>query len=199
MGWFSTDILGGDEPMDFEYDIQVACGYLKSDETNCITKENLEKNQLILLKKWKEENSSIIAFQTLGAHMVTQGAVFEKEVLDICISSLEKDEWAKTSFERNYNIQYLLNVIKNYKNTPTIYEDVKIVYGYDKTTLDDLKYIISLVKPTLPDYLIETKFCFIGAYEYGILITVDVDKAPNKFLDSAPQKYFDYTVVYTSK
>src|SRR6478735_9178130 len=115
MGWFSKGILGGDEPMDYESDIAEILGFNYYNDDNkelFFTKENLEKYQVEIFNKFKSDDSSIIAFQTLSCFMVEVGAKFEPYILDKCIDCLERDDWKNTDLERKYHIDYLINILK---------------------------------------------------------------------------------------
>lgn len=135
MGWWSIDVVdGGDQPWDAKDEIYELCGFnwdlVEKDKTiepeSFITKEKLEAIQSKLYVRWmRDEYLGLIAFQVLGALMVSKGCVFKKKVLKKCIECLELDGW--DNVDRIHQVQYLLNVLKNYDNTPTSYFDVDYI------------------------------------------------------------------------
>ena len=210
MGWSGTGILHGDEPMDYEAEIESICGHNHEDESqkpeDFVTKENLEKFQLKIMEVWKKnKETSEIAGQVLAYHMVALGCKFEPSVLKKCILALEIDEWAKTNFERKHHINYLLNVLKNYKNKPTSPEDKNLYYDYKKgKTADYFIYIQSILKKLLNDkpYLVVKKGIAFKSYDRCILVMV---KSPAENWDSFSKWYqsdegitslFDVGIVY---
>lgn len=139
MGWFSKNITGGDEPMDYESVITEVLGV---EDIDSVTKEMFEQNQMVIYNRFKREKVTIIAFQVLAFYMVKVGAKFEKVVKNRIIKCLEKDQWAEESFERWYHINYLLNIINNYQNTPVSPEDNKLFR--QKEPKKQIQYLIDI-------------------------------------------------------
>jgi hypothetical protein len=161
MGWFGKGILDGDEPMDFQSEIEAVCGWnytiggKGNKREDYVSKDSLEKVQLKLYKRWYEKKESYFCFQVLAAMMVEVGAKFEPEVLEISKKCLQADDWAKQNFERWYHINYLLKILENYNETPTLYWDNNLSYK----TLEDKgekieDYVVSILRehlqPKLP-------------------------------------------------
>lgn len=210
MGWSGTGILHGDEPMEFEHDIASMCGYDYNNEKqksgDFLTKKNLEKFQLKIIASWKKnKETSEIAGQVLAYYMVKLGCKFEPSVLKKCILALEVDEWSKTNAERKYHINYLLDVLKSYKNKPTSPEDKNLYYNYKKgKTADYFMYVQSILKKLLNDkpYLVVKKGIAFKSYDRCILVMV---KSPVDNWDSFSKWYqsdegitslFDVGIVY---
>ena len=208
MGWFGKNILDGDEPLDYLYNIAEVCGVPKNyegDECDYITKESLEKNQTKIYNKFKKEDVGITAFQTLATQILRVGAKFEPLVYDKCVECLQKDEWAKSSIERNYHINFLLDKLKNYQNCPSEYEDVELynIRKNDKTGADYARYVIDILKNNkmfTKDVIIHLTI-IINSYSYGICAVYDESlglEKLTKFLNEAEFEIFDAKISYIS-
>jgi len=211
MGWFSKGILGGDEPMDYESDIAEILGFNYYNDDNkelFFTKENLEKYQVEIFNKFKSDDSSIIAFQTLSCFMVEVGAKFEPYILDKCIDCLERDDWKNTDLERKYHIDYLINILKTYNKNPkpTNYENEILFYqvydGLEKIKLK-LDTVIQILNQEFSnqDFIKNISDCVIKLSEYGIFFDLDYPDEKTKELHefikiNFKPSYFDFPVVF---
>lgn len=207
MGWYGSGITDGDEPMDYESVINQVCGfdYEKGKREDFVTKEKLEKSQMKIFNKFKKKDTTIIAFQVLAYNMVELGCKFEDVVKEKCIECLEKDEWAKINPERNHCINYLINVLKKYKNIPTSPEDKNLRYDYHKGM--DSKYVLyvqSIIKKILaPKKFLKVSEGFgLSGYKKKLIVNIKEDeKSQMEFVkwyqtEDAIFSIFDVGIVY---
>jgi hypothetical protein len=126
MGWWSTDIMGGDTPLDFEDTFFDICGVEKFPEigkANELTKEDFAAhlNEIVDFldaDKWGESN---IGYQVLAVGMLRAGAFISGDLQDFMMQACENDEWAKENEERAVATQGLFNALSQYDNeTPII-------------------------------------------------------------------------------
>lgn len=129
MGWWSTDIMGGDTPLDFEDTYYDICGvekFLEKDNSYVrqeLTKEAIEANinklvDFIDADKWGERN---IAYQVLAVLMLKAGAFISGDLQDFMMQACENDEWAQEDEDRKVATTGLFNALAAYDNqTPII-------------------------------------------------------------------------------
>ena len=126
MGWWSTDIMGGDTPLDFEDAIYDICKIEKFPESGGmakLTKEDFKENlneivDFLDADKWGESN---IGYQVLAVLMLKAGAFISGDLQDFMMQACENDEWAQESEERAVATQGLFNALSQYDNeTPII-------------------------------------------------------------------------------
>jgi len=136
MGWWSTDILGGDSPLDWKsalynkIDIQYEdnFGYrtLKPNDMSNKTQNNLIQYVLESTQKsfdeWGECDSRSIAMQVIALMVIESGAKVTKKNKKELSKWIKLDDWATEDDERKDNIDDLLSVIKEYDSTPMIYQ-----------------------------------------------------------------------------
>jgi hypothetical protein len=200
MGAWDKSILGNDTSMDFIGDIDDICGRkyenvddYSGDKVPAMSKELLENNQLEILDYFKSKDVNIFAFQVLATLMVEYGAIFEKNILDICISSLERDVWMLEDFERSYNIKYLLNILKNYKNIPTEYEDDKTnIYNKDF----DINYMVDVFKKSDIQNVVDVKIGKLNKYVYCLVLTINENFDLYDYIGNEP---FCIQIVYINE
>jgi len=121
MGWWSTDIMGGDTPLDFEDTFYDICGVEKFPEGGGmapLTKADLETNlnkimDFLDADKWGESN---IGYQVLAVTMLKAGAFISGDLQDFMMQACENDEWAKESDERKIATDGLFNALASYDN-----------------------------------------------------------------------------------
>lgn len=123
MGWWSTQIMGGDHPMDRECDIFAEIG-IKPSRVHLVKKENIRKrlierlpNLIESFSKRKDDDLSI-SFQVLAFVLMKYGVPISQEVKDNLIEKISLDEWAKEEPERAKNIHYLIEDLKSYEGEP---------------------------------------------------------------------------------
>jgi hypothetical protein len=126
MGWWSTDIMGGDTPLDFEDEFYGICKVEKFPEGGgmaTLTKEDLESNLSEILaflneNRWGE---SQIGFQVLAVLMLKAGARVDLPVKVRMIEACHLDDWSHEDADREIAVGGLLKAIEAYDNkTPII-------------------------------------------------------------------------------
>tara|TARA_B100000963_G_C22579751_1_gene650235 strand:- start:346 stop:831 length:486 start_codon:yes stop_codon:yes gene_type:complete len=136
MGWWSTDILGGDSALDWKsalynkIDVQYEnnFGYrtLKPNDMSSKTQNNLIQYVLDSTQKsfddWGECDSRSIGMQIIALMIIESGAKITNKNKKELIKWIKKDEWAEENDERKDNINDLLSAIKKYDSTPMIYQ-----------------------------------------------------------------------------
>ena len=109
MGWWSTDIMGGDSPLDVKDEIFEICEVEEFDDNDGhtdLTKEDLVNNlEKILEYIRKQENNDYyderaIAFQVLGVLMMKAGAPISEELKAEILKNSKTDSWAQENEER---------------------------------------------------------------------------------------------------
>lgn len=129
MGWWSTDIMGGDTPLDFEdtyYDICKVEKFIEKDNSYVrqeLTKEAIEANinelvDFVDADKWGDRN---IGYQVLAVLMLKAGAFISGDLQDFMMQACENDEWAQEDEDRKVATTGLFNALAAYDNqTPII-------------------------------------------------------------------------------
>ena len=125
MGWWSTDILGGDAPLDYEDAIYDICGIDKFPEEGgkarisaAVLEENLAE---IIVMIDEDAYDNEIGYQVLGVMMMASGAEITPDLRFEIIRSCNEDDWAKEDEERQRSILGLLGALDAYDNkTPII-------------------------------------------------------------------------------
>ena len=125
MGWWSTDIIGGDLPLDFEDEFYAELGVEKypenSNEKTELTKEQLQDNQdklvdLIKASKHFFEKDEPVGYQVLAVLMMEKGAEIKPKNLALMLKACDDDDWAKHNEERAESISGLRNALLEYDN-----------------------------------------------------------------------------------
>ena len=124
MGWWSTSIMGGDSPLDFEdefYGIAGVDKYPERGTRNELSKEVVEKNFdkfVSVVKKCDYEPE--VGWQVLAVVALSAG-------IDIPVSAMAEmkhacmnDPWAKENDSRKRSVESLLDALNNYNGTPII-------------------------------------------------------------------------------
>jgi len=121
MGWWSTDIMGGDTPLDFEDEIFDICGTEKFTDDysvrNELTAESLEKNLPQILETLRNA-ADPVGFQVLGVLMMKAGATISPELKDEIVEMAKKDDWDEE--ERVATIQNFCQAVETYDGTPVV-------------------------------------------------------------------------------
>lgn len=124
MGWWSTDIMGGDTPLDFEdafYEIAGVEKFPESGGKTKLNKETVEKNfdrftDVVHKCSYEQE----IGWQVLAVVALSAGinipVVAIAEMKQACMN----DQWATEDNERRITIDSLLNSLNTYDGTPII-------------------------------------------------------------------------------
>ncbi len=121
MGWWSTDIMGGDSPLDWEdyfYDI---CDVNKfpedSDGIAPLKKKDIEDNLGKIIAKIESADDPYdksIGYQVLTVLMMKAGAVIDDDMKKTFTEWIMKDEWAKEEEERMVAVQGLAHALETY-------------------------------------------------------------------------------------
>jgi hypothetical protein len=124
MGWWSTDILGGDIPLDFEDRIYEICGVDKFPEEEGqarISAEFLEENLDEILNFIDSSGcDKYIGYQVLAVMMMRSGAHISKDVKFEMVYACNEDEWAKENIDRQKSILSLSSALDAYDNKTPI-------------------------------------------------------------------------------
>lgn len=144
MGWWSTDILGGDSPLDWQgvlYD-KLDIPYFDEDHTNVGTHDGISEirpkemsrttqNNLIQYildstqesyDKYGGSDSRSIGMQVLAIMILKSGAKMTKKNKNELIKWIKLDEWATEDHERKNHIDELLFAIEKYDGMPMYYK-----------------------------------------------------------------------------
>jgi hypothetical protein len=126
MGWWSTTIMGGDTPMDWEcifYDtLKIKMFKPKNGGYNKIPKKKLEESQDSLVRKInamkkKGWTSQDIGLQVLGVTMMEAGAKINNKNKVLILDAAKKDGWAKEDEERRHHIDNFVLALQSYDGT----------------------------------------------------------------------------------
>jgi len=144
MGWWSTDLMGGDSPLDWQgalYD-KLDIPYFDEDHTNVGTHDGISEirpkemsrttqNNLIQYildstessyEKYGECDSRSIGMQVLSLMILKSGAKMTKKNKTELSKWIKLDEWGKENDERKDHIDDLLNAIEKYDGKPMYYK-----------------------------------------------------------------------------
>lgn len=126
MGWWSTDIMGGDSPLDWEGDFYDVCGVDMwiGNKQKPLTKEILEKNISAMVSKVENEKYAEdrnIGFQVIGVLLMKSGSVIDPTLKKKITQACKDDEWAKEDDERKASVNSFMEKLKEYKGeTPVV-------------------------------------------------------------------------------
>jgi len=124
MGWWSTDILGGDTPLDYEEDIKeiISGGYLTDKDITAEQFENMDEvfvnNKIDTIAQTKDEKS--IAYQVLAVIGMRVGARISMQLKILMLSHIRQDEWQHEDYDRRVIIENLMNTLKTYDGTAPV-------------------------------------------------------------------------------
>lgn len=126
MGWWSTDIMGGDTPLDIEcfiYDILEVQQFVGDTKTG-LTKEHFADPYEIIQKigqmddgYWLKGDDGNIFYQVLGVLMMKAGAPIETALKAKMINAAHKDEWADEDEERKQRMSSFVDALNRYDGT----------------------------------------------------------------------------------
>jgi hypothetical protein len=126
MGWWSTDILGGDTPLDWEDEFYEIANVEKwgEDVKNNIPREVIEQYQQSfsdLLDSTDYSGEAEIGYQVLAVMMMEVGASIDPIIKAKMVSAALSDEWANNDTEREETMQGLVKALSQYKpGTPIL-------------------------------------------------------------------------------
>jgi len=135
MGWWSTKIMGGDTPWDYEDLIYDICGVEKWPENmpegspqKEIPKTIFDKNMKEIIMRVEDDGyETEIGFQVLAYVAMRSGAKMSDYLKEKTIQACIDDEWAKTDEERSDSVNRLKVHIEKYDGNPVT--DLEKDYG----------------------------------------------------------------------
>jgi hypothetical protein len=124
MGWWSTDIMGGDSPLDFEDEIFDICGVEKfpsKGNRNELTREDISDNLGAIVSMIEEDKYEPgIGYQVLSVMMMKAGAKIPESLFPLLEDACHTDSWAKESEDRKESVDGLLAALRAYDNETPI-------------------------------------------------------------------------------
>lgn len=127
MGWWSTTIMGGDTPLDYQGDLTdiISGGYLTNDDITAEQFENMDEvflnGKIESLVKSKDNKS--IMYQVLMVMAMRVGAKISSRLKLLAISNIRNDEWQFEDLERKQAIDNLIETLNQYDGSIRV--DVK--------------------------------------------------------------------------
>lgn len=118
MGWWSTTIMGGDTPLDYQDDLTniISGGYLTNNDITAAQFENMDEvfvnGKIESLVKYK--NDRIIMYQVLMVMAMRVGAKISSRLKILAISNIRNDEWQFEDSERKQAIDNLIQTLNQY-------------------------------------------------------------------------------------
>jgi hypothetical protein len=123
MGWWSTTIMGGDSPLDFEDAFYGICDAEKWDGNKQvpIPAKTLAIHLPKILDYIQEcEGWDLqMGYQVLGVMLMKSGCPIPRELKDKIVWAAENDEWAQGDGERMRHCQKFAKQIQSYEGSPT--------------------------------------------------------------------------------
>lgn len=157
MGWWSTNIYGGDSPLSWREIIYSKIGAEEYDQKNNLSSIPIDAlsekiNEVIeLISNSTDENDKNIGYQVLAAIILHSGFDLEsnQNLKNSIIGSIEDDEYAREDFERRIVMKNFLRQIKKYNPSEPI--DINLVNVYETVEDDDtlpkeFKQVFNLMK-----------------------------------------------------
>jgi len=118
MGWWSTTIMGGDTPLDYQGDLTdiISGGYLTNNDITATQFENMDEvfvnGKIESLVKYKDSRS--IMYQVLMVMAMRVGAKISSKLKLLAISNIRNDEWQFEEPERKQAIDNLIQTLNQY-------------------------------------------------------------------------------------
>ena len=126
MGWWSTTIMGGDSPLDYEDAFYSICEVEKWPEGKRgmapLPKEAIESKLSLLIDNINKEEEGWyqqIGYQVLGVKMLKAGCEISEGLKAKIIQACNEDEWALEDEERKKHCQDLARKVKDHTNVST--------------------------------------------------------------------------------
>lgn len=123
MGWWSTDIMGGDKPLDFEDSIYEICKVEKFPEEGGIAKipSKTLMEHLTEIMNMIEKADDVIGYQVLAVLIMNAGAPISEDTRRKIYEACDNDDWAKGDSDRRDSIINLKNAVMAYDGkTPIV-------------------------------------------------------------------------------
>ena len=127
MGWWSTTIMGGDTPLDYQGDLTdiISGGYLTNDDITAKQFENMDEvflnGKIESLVKSKDNKS--IMYQVLMVMAMRVGAKISSKLKLFAIGNIRNDEWQFEDSSRKEAIDNLIQTLNQYDGSIRV--DVK--------------------------------------------------------------------------
>lgn len=127
MGWWSTTIMGGDTPLDYQGELTdiISGGYLTRNDITAAQFENMDEvfvnGKIESLVKSKDDKS--IMYQVLMVMAMRVGAKLSSKLKLLAISNIRNDEWQFEDSERKQAIDNLIQTLNQYDGSVRV--DVK--------------------------------------------------------------------------
>lgn len=124
MGWWSTGIMGGDTPLDFEDEFYEICGvdkFYDSWKIRPLPRKAILNSLPKLLKyigKQKEDRE--IGYQVLGILMMRVAAPISPDLKEKMIESAKNDQWALENSERRDRMNSFIETLEKYDSSKPI-------------------------------------------------------------------------------
>ena len=118
MGWWSTTIMGGDTPLDYQGNLTdiISGGYLTNNDITAAQFENMDEvfvnGKIESLVKCKDSRS--IMYQVLMVMAMRVGAKISSKLKLLAISNIRNDEWQFEESERKQAIDNLIQTLNQY-------------------------------------------------------------------------------------
>ena len=118
MGWWSTTIMGGDTPLDYQGELTdiISGGYLTGNDITAAQLENMDEvfvnGKIESLVKYKDCRS--IMYQVLMVMAMRVGAKISSKLKLLAISNIRNDEWQFEDSERKEVIDNLIQTLNQY-------------------------------------------------------------------------------------
>lgn len=158
MGWWSTNVYGGDSPLDWRENIYNKLGieeYGEKDKVNQVPVDVLsekidEITEMILISDADEDDKNI-GYQVLAAIILHSGFDLEsnQNLKNTIISAIENDEYAREDSERRIVMKNFLKQINEYNpNEPVDITSVNVYEAVDDGDIlsKEFKQIFGLMK-----------------------------------------------------
>lgn len=135
MGWWGTDVMAGDTPLDqlgmiadtmdleYQHSVSSRVSYLSSYKlTKEVVEENLPK-VMDSIAKIRDKDDRFISYQVFGVVIMEVGAEMRQDVKNQIAEAAALDIWAAGGDEeRIAHMRSYLKMLETYDGTPTPYE-----------------------------------------------------------------------------
>jgi hypothetical protein len=116
MGWWSTDIMGGDTPLDYRCEIYEMVGISDYYDVSREVKKEKLKSLIPLIENetiFKDDDYiPVIGFQVLAVELMDNEVSISDKAKKVLIRNIKKDDW--NDKERIKTINALVDKVKNY-------------------------------------------------------------------------------------
>jgi hypothetical protein len=125
MGWWGTDIMDGDYPLDVQGNLADICGLkFDSEQGYCWSPELLNIYATKILEAVEAEYDTIIAMQVWARLVMEHGARMTDDMRTLFVWACAEDEWAREASERKQRIDAFRKRIEEYDGTVNKFHDL---------------------------------------------------------------------------